>query len=106
MNEGVSTNNQEKTLSKRTSFISKYARIIFFSLFIANMTLYYTTPEYSAPISFVIQAILVTLLSVAVKTELNYIETLLPFYMLFLVTVSEDTSDDTPTMKHSTWLRT
>ena len=106
MKESTSTNNQGSAISKHTPFTSKYTRIIFFSLFIANMTLYYMVAEWSAPISFLIQAILVLRFSVSVKTELNYIEILLPFYMLFLVTVSVDKSDDTPAMRHSTWLRT
>ena len=98
-------NNQEPVISKNIPFTSKYTRVIFFSLFIANMTIYYIFDEVSAPISFLIQAILVLCFSVCVEKELNYIEILLPFYMLFLVTVFVDKSDDMHAMKHSTWLR-
>ena len=84
-------------------FDAKYTRMAFFVLFIANSVLHLYT---GSPIAFFLQAIFVTYCTVCVKDELNYVEILLPFYLLFIVALSVDTSEDNLSMEHNTWLRT
>ena len=84
-------------------FDAKYTRMAFFILFTAIVLLHFYI---GTPIAFLLQAICVTYGSVFVKDELNNIEILLPFYLLFLVAVSVDISKDNSDMEHHTWLRT
>ena len=84
-------------------FDAKYTRMAFFVLFIANSILHLYT---GGPIAFFLQAIFVTYYTVCLKDEPNYIEILLPFYLLFIVAFSMHASEDNPSMEHNTWLRT